>query len=101
MFNHKKLLFLYGSGAFWGLLGFKRGLESYDYYHKRFGMYSEGKYQMTYLYSAKVANGLFGTLLYVSPIFFIPMLVKEIYRLEINVRNIEDAKKQDYYNELI
>jgi hypothetical protein len=100
MFHNKKDILLLTGYTSWCLLGFKRGLESYEYFFK-YNVYSDVNYNYTYLYSGKLLNGCFGTILYASPIFIIPMMVKEVYRLEVNLRNLEAAKKSDYYNELI
>jgi len=98
IYNNKKIL-QYSLITGWGVLGFKRGINSYDYRYKK---YSE-KYSQTdsYLYSVKISNGLLGTLLYLNPFILIVTIPKEIYRLEVNIRNIEYEKNSDYYNELL
>lgn len=81
----------------WTTLGFKRGLEDYDYTYNK---YSKNDSKKVYLYSTRIAIGLLGSIIYINP-FFIPISVsREIYRLEVNVRGLEDQKKTDYYNEL-
>ena len=101
MFHNKKEILLFTGYTSWSLLGFKRGLESYDYYIARYNSYAKPDSRLTYLYSSKLLNGCLGTFLYANPMFFVPMIVKEVYRLEVNVRNLDDVKKQEYYNELI
>lgn len=81
----------------WTTLGFKRGLEDYDHTYNK---YSKNDSKKSYLYSKRIAIGLLGSIIYINP-FCIPISVsKEIYRLEVNLRRLEDEKKTDYYNEL-
>jgi len=93
MFNKKILQYSIITG--WSVLGFKRGLNFYDYKYKKYNQ------KDVYLYSLKTFNGFFGTLLYLNPFLFPIMITKEIYRLEVNIRNIEYEKNSDYYNELL
>jgi hypothetical protein len=73
----------------WGGLGFIRGINSYKYEKKE-----------NYLYVNSVCYGIYGIGLYISP-FLLPFsLHKEIYRLEVNLRNLENEKKTKYYNNL-
>lgn len=83
---------LYGS---WGLLGFYRGIKFYDFelndpnYHKK----SQD------LYSDKIRAGALGTVVYIFPFFCVFPAVKEIHRLEIYLRDLEEErKKPEYYN---
>lgn len=88
---NKILIPLFG----WCALGFKRGLSDYDYSHNKYCK------DNTYLYSNKIGMGTFGIICYLNP-FFIPILtVKEIYRLEVNLRNLEKEKNTDKYNKLL
>ena len=78
----------------WCSLGFVRGIHAYKYeknYHKK----------KEFLYSTSVIYGAFGTLLYANPPTAVFMMCKEIYRLEVNLRNLENDKKSDFYNRLI
>ena len=96
-----KELILYVS---WGLLGFKRGINSYDYKYnknknKEHNYTSVISYE-SYMYSYKICHGGIGVLFYMNPFFIFMTIPKEIYRLEVNIRNMEKEKKGDYYNEL-
>ena len=93
---HKKDIVLFATGTTWGLLGFNRGLNSYDYNHTKFKSNKE-----TYLYISKGQQGLLGTFLYINPLFLPIHLYKELYRLEVNIRGLEDEKKTDYYNTIL
>jgi len=78
----------------WSSLGFIRGLNSYKYNHN--------KYEKTnnYLYLNLVCYGFCGLSLYANP-FLLPVFVyKEIYRLEVNLRNLEEEKNSNFYNNL-
>lgn len=81
-----------------GSLGFYRGMNEYDYSYHRKNMY---KQNTSYLYTNKIIYGLFGASLYVFPVAYIILLQKELYRLEVNIRNLEDEKTTDYYNLLL
>ena len=78
----------------WSGLGFIRGINHYNYNHNDY------KKKEDYLYSALICSGFFGTLLYANPLFFPIFVSKEIYRLEVDVRNLENQKKTDYYNDI-
>lgn len=80
----------------WCGLGFIRGMNSYDYRKKN--IY---KYEKKYIYTDSISNGLLGTILYANPPLFPYFIYKELYRLEINIRNLEDEKKSTYYNYLL
>jgi hypothetical protein len=82
-----------------GILGFYRGLNDYDY---RYEKNKNNKYAkpIPYLYSSKIAHGLFGFIFYINPLLWIIAFPTEIYRLEVNLRGMESEKKTDKYNEL-
>jgi hypothetical protein len=80
----------------WCSLGFARGLNAYDYYYIKYPTHNN-----SYLYSNKGLFGIAGLCLYINPILIWITIPKEIYRLEVNLRNMEDEKKGDFYNELI
>ena len=74
----------------WSALGFKRGLNSYDYRH------SNNSKQP--FYADKLMWGIGSTTIYLNPILFCIVVYKEMYRLEVVLRGLEDEKKTDYYN---
>jgi len=89
-------------GGGWGAVGFKRGLHSYDYtYNKNINKGYDYTITGPYLYSYKFANGCFGVVLYLNPCLLFITIPKEMYRFEVNMRNLENAKLTDYYNELL
>ena len=89
MNSKNKLLIL---GASWSLLGFTRGVNDYDYKKNNYG---------TYLFSEKFSYGILGTYFYLIPPFSLIVLSKEIYRLEVNIRGLENEKNSDRYNKLL
>jgi hypothetical protein len=110
-----------------GTLGFYRGVKSYDYehniqmesykkemiyYNKEKDRYSKNKYldvtneprqpvKPSYFYFSMTGYGLCGIMIYVNPIMLPIVFVKEMYRLEINLRNIDNEKKTNFYNKLL
>jgi len=82
----------------WGLLGFYRGLNHYDYYHYE-KLKSMGRRE-PYFYSTKFSYGVIGCFFYLNPILVFVTVPKEIYRLEVNLRGMENEKKSDRYNEI-
>jgi hypothetical protein len=75
----------------WGGLGFFRGTKSYRYQQDK-------DKTEKYLYLDSFGYGCCGLVLYTNP-FLLPFSVyKEIYRLEINVRNLDE--KNDFYYQL-
>ena len=93
---HKKDLLVIVTGTSWTLLGFTRGLNSYDH------TYHTSKYNKEpYLYISKVHQGLWGILLYMNPLLLPVTMYKEMYRLEVNLRGLDAEKKTDYYNHII
>ena len=99
MFNKKNLIIT--TSISWSLLGFTRGINNYDsdYNYEKSNMVS--KKNSSYLYSTKIMYGLLGSFIYMNPIFIIITIPKEIYRFEVNLRNLEDEKKSIYYKNLI
>jgi hypothetical protein len=65
----------------WCVLGFRRGLQSYDYY--------KNKQNEPPFYSSKIFSGCFGLICYMIPFYFPLIIYKEIYRLEVNIRGLE------------
>ena len=75
----------------WCGLGFIRGTNSYRHH----------KYEKEeYLYLNSACYGFCGILLYANPFLLPVSLYKEMYRFEVNARNLEKDKKSDYYNNL-
>jgi hypothetical protein len=91
----------------WVSLGFYRGTKHYDNdYIKECIRYEErknNKYYIVdkpqYLYTVCLGYGLFGILLYVNPITAALVIPKEIYRLEVNIRGLNEEKEKDKYYE--
>jgi hypothetical protein len=79
----------------WCGLGYFRGIDYYHYNHYKYEKKEE------YLYSSLILNGLYGTIIYANPILFPITMYKEIYRLEINLRNMENEKNSKYYKQLL
>ena len=79
----------------WCGLGFIRGVNSYKY--------SNIKYEKNepFLYSNSIIYGLVGIVIYGNPILLPITIHKELYRLEINTRNLENEKKSKYYNDIL
>jgi hypothetical protein len=63
------------------------------YKYKPPTLYYEKPY---YLYSHSILFGMMGSGLYINPFIFPIMVMKEVYRLEINMRG-ELEKKDEYY----
>ena len=84
----------------WPALGFKRGINSYDYNYSNNRLYRHSEKMKYPLYLDKLVWGIGGMLWYSIPVGWFLGLYKEIYRLEVNLRNIEDEKKTAYYNEV-
>lgn len=98
-----KHLFYASYAAFSGLGGY-RGAKSYNHtYEKRV----KNAIQKTpphvppqYYYIECVLYGTLGFVYYAVPIINIVMLVKELYRLEVNIRGLEKDKNSDDYYDL-
>ena len=80
----------------WSILGFRRGMQQYDYKYNKNNKDSYGRKE-TYLYSSKILNGLLGISIYINPLFLFMTTLNEIYRLEVNIRNLEKEKYTNYY----
>jgi hypothetical protein len=74
-----------------GVLGFHRGVQDYNYRNKK----------TPYLYSSSFLSGLLGAFFYINPFFCVITIPKELYRLEVNIRGMEDEKKGDEYNRIL
>lgn len=91
-FRYKIGLVCYTS---WCTLGFVRGVNSHIYNHNKYNP------EKPVIYSHSVTYGLFGIIMYANPVFFPIVIHKEFYRIEVNVRNLENEKKNNYYNNLM
>ena len=79
---------------FWPFLGFYRGVESYNF------NYNKGN-DKNYMYIYGIGNGFCGMIFYAN-VFLLPFTIyKEFYRLEVNIRNLENEKKSNYYYDLL
>ena len=76
----------------WCGLGFLRGIHSYTYQHK--------KHDTNYFYLDSIGYGVGGAVYYANPLFLPFSVYKEMYRFEVNVRQLEHEKKTDYYHVL-
>ena len=78
----------------WSGLGFIRGVNSHTFNHTKYNT------NEPYLYSDSFLNGMYGIFIYANP-FFVPFTIhKELYRLEVKTRNLENEKNSSYYNKL-
>jgi hypothetical protein len=87
---------LYFTGTWWGILGFNRGINQYEYEQKY-----DNYFKKPYFYTDKISSGVFGFMIYVIP-YFLPFVVyKEIYRLEIILRGLEEEKTTRSYHKIL
>lgn len=84
-----KKLILIGYTSWCGL-GFFRGVNYYKFYKDK-----------PYIYSNVFLGGVCGTFIYGTPILMPFCIYKEIYRLEINIRKLENEKNSKYYIDLL
>jgi len=96
MSNNRRTIIFISSWTCWSILGFARGIKSYDYKNT----VNYGKNRKPYMYSERIGCGFIGFFVYACPLLIIPNLFKEIHRFEVNVRGLEEQKKTSYYNEL-
>jgi hypothetical protein len=96
----KKQLLILPLGL-WSSLGFYRGINYYNYKKER-----ENKIEKAKILSEKINNyyyteclyyGVTTSMMYVFPLTFPFMFIKEILRIEIVIRNLNDEKSLDYY----
>lgn len=93
--REKILISMYAS---WCGLGFIRGVKRYNYnYNHKHNI--NGKNE-PYLYSDSLIGGMSGIIYYANPLLLPFTIHKELYRLEIDIRNLETNKNSKYYNEL-
>ena len=121
VYSSKKLL---GITSCWGILGFYRGTQEYNFhysndinsYNQKMICYKEQiekekKYNSnyvptlpvkpTYFYLSSITNGFLGSALYIFPFTTPICVIKEIYRIEINLRNLDEEKKTTFYNTIL
>jgi hypothetical protein len=79
--------------AGWGGLGCYRGIKDYKY--------SVEKYELPYMYTTHGLYGIAGFIVYLNPLLLCLTLPKELYRLEVNLRGLEDEKHTDKYRKFI
>jgi hypothetical protein len=98
-----------GCTSAWSTLGFYRGVKEYNYenkidmdsYNIDKEKYGDTKYILikpTYFYITSISYGFYGSIAYIFPLTAPICFMKEVYRIEINLRNISDEKKTKYYN---
>jgi hypothetical protein len=84
----------------WAAVGFYRGIKKYDYDYKKECMQHEKNKQPQYFYSTCISVGFFGLFLYVNPFLFPIILGKELHRLEVNIRGLDEEKDKKDYNDI-
>jgi hypothetical protein len=77
----------------WCGLGFVRGINDYKY--------NNINKSKPFMYSSLILFGFIGTIVYANPILFPLLVSKEIYRLEVDIRKLENEKKSYFYNSLL
>jgi hypothetical protein len=81
--------------SLWCSLGLYRGGQNYEYEYKQI------RYErIPYLYIYKFNNSIYYGIYYMCPLLFPFILSKEIYRLEVYLRKLENEKKKIYYYEI-
>ena len=83
-------------------LGFYRGVQSY-HWERSLSVASQQPQQpgQEYLYTVAAGHGLMGSLVYLCPLMVVQNVAKELHRLEVNLRGMENLKHTRYYNELL
>lgn len=100
LYNKIRYCYVFGTS----ILGFYRGTEDYKFnYNIQLENYVKKQNytdkKPTFFYYKCLLNGFGGSIFYVNPFTLWIMIPKEIYRLEVNLRNLEDEKKSRYYND--
>jgi len=93
----------------WLALGFYRGVKLYNYDLKKktdeYEIEENRKYynyeKPIYFYSNCFGEGLFGLIMYANPITLPIIIPKEIYRLEVNIRGMNEEKEKPSFYEII
>jgi hypothetical protein len=89
-------------------LGFYRGINKYNYNYyielkeyKRHSTYDSSYTKPQYLYVSGFSWGILYGVMYANP-FLLPFVIsKELYRLEVNIRGINEEKKKYSFYEII
>jgi len=79
----------------WSGLGFIRGINSYNYNHNKY------RKEEDFIYLNLIINGIFGIIIYANPLLLPFSIYKEIYKLEVDLRKLENEKNSRFYNDLI
>lgn len=91
----------------WTGLGFYRGVKLYNYKYNyeliEYEKEENKKYakKPTYFYGECFCSGIFGGIIYINPIFLPVTFSKEIYRLEVNIRGMNEEKEKPSFYEII
>lgn len=84
----------------WTILGFKRGIDSYKFNFLNDELNKKSESPRSPLYIKEAYWGVVGAVFYITPVLCFVAAYKEIYRLEVNLRGLEDEKKTRFYNEI-
>lgn len=84
----------------WLGLGFYRGVISYNHKYKCDNIKYDVK-KPTYFYASCFGSGMFGIFIYANPFFLPTTIFKEIYRIEINLRDLDEEKEKDDFYKVI
>lgn len=101
--NKYKIPIIITINSLWCSLGLYRGGQKYDYEYKqiKYYEYKQIKYERKqYLYVYKFNNSIRYGIYYMFPLLFPFILSKEIYRLEVYLRKLENEKNKIYYYEI-
>lgn len=79
-----------------GVLGFYRGVNLGIYTYNKYNRMHSYKYNAMYI--PTLCYGLYGIVIYINPVLLPFIMYKELYRLEVNLRNLELLDEDDYYN---
>lgn len=78
----------------WCGLGFIRGINSYKYTHNN-------ETNKPFIYLNSIITGFAGYGIYACPPLIPILIYKELYRLEVNLRNLENEKNSQCYKHLL
>ena len=97
--------------SLWTSLGIYRGIQSYNYTYKtnyeEYEMFKDTYISFLvnkpqYYYTKCFQNGLYYGISYINPIILPNIIIKEMYRLEVNIRELDNKldnkkDKSEYY----